>query len=216
MLRGLRQLGDSGKHIGELGLRVDVVELGGYAASSNAPGCGADLMPRGLLRMLTIEKPSKIELDSSAIATAAGHPTPQALRNALAPQRWTGNLDASACTTTFAGGRRVGATLRDPSSGGCGSGQRGAAPSNTCRVTDQCQSYALVFPSARGQVLPRGTLSKMFATCASAPCPTASSTRSPSGPQRRRCIPRWQGCVFPTTSSNSASPCSSSHPDRGR
>ena len=139
---GLRQLGDSGKHIGEPGLRVDVVELVGYAASSNPPGCGADLMPRGLLRMLTIEKPSKIELDSSAIATAAGHPTPQALRNALAPQRWTGNLDASACTTTFAGGRRVGATLRVPSSGGCGSGQRGAAPSNTCRVTDQCQSYA--------------------------------------------------------------------------
>ena len=62
-------------------------------------------------------------------------------RNALAPRRRTGDLDTSGITAKFAIRPSVGVALRDLSSRGHRPRQRGGVSLQTCRMTNQCQSY---------------------------------------------------------------------------
>ena len=73
----------------------------------------------------------------------ACHATTEVLRNAMAPPRRTGHLDAPRADTKFTLRPSVGVALRDLSSRGHRPRQRGGVSLQTCRMTNQCQSYTL-------------------------------------------------------------------------
>ena len=70
-----------------------------------------------------------------------GHATADALRNTMAPRRWTGHLDAPCTDTKFTLPPSVGVALRYLSSNRHGPGQRSGVSLQSCRVTNQCRSY---------------------------------------------------------------------------
>ena len=85
----------------------------------------------------------------------AGHATTEALRNAMAPPRRTGHLDAPRADTKFTLRPSVGDALRDLSSRGHRPRQRGGVSLQTCRMTNQCQSYTHSIRLLGGEGLPR-------------------------------------------------------------
>ena len=72
------------------------------------------------------------------------HTTVEALRNATALRRRTGDLDASGITAKFAVRQSIGVALRDLSLRCHGSKKRRGVSSHTGRVIDQCQTYTHV------------------------------------------------------------------------